>query len=348
MAAKKSTPRCVSVSKLEKVESKRKLAVEVVWADITKVKADVLLVGHYLGVLPQTAERKLDELVSGVDGNNGGTLIITELTRRAALRGDLGEVLFFPTPEGPVVALGGMGSVGTFLTAQVRILTRAVGQVVGLLPAHRVLATILIGSGKGNLRIREVATPFLEGFVEALNGDGRLGLDRLRIVERDLDRALEILECIKQSEEVINEDPKDRRIVLEVCPTLVEDASGRIPGDFGCAMMLALLAQESRLTKHTDRRSALNTLLAQLPSKALQQEVRTRLSKTSTKDPKAKAMSLRDLAMTFRLREPDADDAAVENISRIAFWRNANDIVAAAITNTTTVTERAFPRRPSC
>lgn len=194
MAGKKRLSLPVGEGKKER--AKRKLAVEVVWSDIIKVRADVLLVGHYLGVLPQTAERKLDELVSG---GSSGPLIITELTRRAALRGDLGEVVFFPTPDGRVVALGGMGSVGTFRTAQVRHLTRAVGQVVGLLPAHKELATVLIGSGKGNLRIREVATPFLEGFVEALNGNEGLHLHTVKIVERDLDRALEILACIKDS-----------------------------------------------------------------------------------------------------------------------------------------------------
>jgi hypothetical protein len=134
---------------------RRTLKLGVVWSDIRAVDAAVILVGHYLGVLPQTAERKLDELVSGTDGRSGEKLIITELTSRAALRGELGEVVFFPAPKGRVAALGGMGSVGTFRAAQVRILARAVGQAVGLLPAHSVLATVLIGSGKGNLRIRE-------------------------------------------------------------------------------------------------------------------------------------------------------------------------------------------------
>ena len=44
---------------------RRALAIDVIWSDIKTVEADVLLVGHYLGVLPQTAELELDQLVSG-------------------------------------------------------------------------------------------------------------------------------------------------------------------------------------------------------------------------------------------------------------------------------------------
>lgn len=57
--------RSAPAGKRRKAGAKRSLNIEVVWGGIDAVQADVLLVGHYLGVMPQTAERKLDELVSG-------------------------------------------------------------------------------------------------------------------------------------------------------------------------------------------------------------------------------------------------------------------------------------------
>jgi hypothetical protein len=169
----------------------------------------VLLVGHYLGVLPQTAELELDRLVSGRD-DHSGHLIITELTRRGALRGDLGEVVLFPTPDQRVVALGGMGRLGTFRAAQLRVLAGSVAQAIGLLPARSVLATVLIGSGKGNLKVREAVTPFLDGLAEALDADRELKLDRVRFVEMHLDRALEIMAAVKESAARLNQERKER------------------------------------------------------------------------------------------------------------------------------------------
>src|SRR5215831_16436434 len=72
------------------------LGIDVVWSNITLAEADVLMVGHYIGVSPQTAELQLDQLVSGRKDRAKGKLVITELTRRGALRGDLGEVIMFP------------------------------------------------------------------------------------------------------------------------------------------------------------------------------------------------------------------------------------------------------------
>ena len=95
------------------------------------------------------------------------------------MRGELGEIVLFPGPNGRVVALGGMGRLGTFRAPQVRVLARAVAQVIGLLPAHKTLATVLIGSGKGNLKVKEATLPFLEGLTEAFSADSELKLDRL-------------------------------------------------------------------------------------------------------------------------------------------------------------------------
>ncbi len=314
-----------------------------VWGGIDAVQADVLLVGHYLGVLPQTAERKLDELVSGTDGRDGRKLLITELTKRGAIRGDLGQILFFPTPDGRQVALGGMGPVGTFGSAQVRILARSVAQVIGLLPTHRVLATVLIGSGKGNLKVEDALHAFLEGLAEAVSVE-QLGLDVLKVVERDLDRALEILEAAKESAARLNAQ-RASRPAIDLLPhsALIEEKGGDISPDFGCSMMLAALAGGNGRSSLPHMSRALRDVLSQLPQK-LHKSVLERLAAPNQDSP-GKARSLRDIAMKFRLREPNRQNDAKDIPSRLAFWRIDNDICAAAITNTTTVTERSIRNR---
>ena len=101
----------------------RKLDVEVLWGDITRAKGDVHAVGHYVGVAPQQAELALDRAIS--HGNSEERLLITQLTARGALRGALGEVIFFPWSEDRVVALAGMGHPGQFHQAQLHYLARA-------------------------------------------------------------------------------------------------------------------------------------------------------------------------------------------------------------------------------
>src|SRR4051812_10963075 len=59
-----------------------KLVVEVVWGDITRARADVFAVGHYMGLPPQKAELALDRVVSGQAEGSPRKLLITELTRR--------------------------------------------------------------------------------------------------------------------------------------------------------------------------------------------------------------------------------------------------------------------------
>jgi CHAT domain-containing protein len=260
------------------------------------------------------------------------------------LRGELAEVVLFPAPDGRVVALGGMGRLGTFRIPQARVLARAVAQVVGLLPAHSTLATVLIGSGKGNLKVREAVTPFLDGFAEALNADAELKVDLLRFVETRLDRALEILVAVKESAARLNAERKGGRgIALSPAAKLVEGSGGTIPADFGCSMMLAALARASGESARSDVSGALDAVLTQLPDD-LRTTVRERLRELHGKGS-AEELMLRDVAMNFRLREPETDPARDDVPSRVAFWRNENDIHAAAITHSTTVTERVRTRR---
>jgi hypothetical protein len=345
----------------------RKLEIEVVWSEIAEVEADVLLAGHYIDVVPQGAERELDRLVSGIEGRDGGNWLITELTRRRALRGDVGEVMFFPTPDGRLVAVAGMGRLGMFRAAHLRVLALSVAQTIGLLPKHRVLGTVLIGSGKGNLKVREAVAPFLGGLAEALRANHALHLDRVRLVEKHLDRAIELHAEVQEAAKAHNNELQRQRaagveqvpgVELEARSMLVDGHGGDVPPDFGCAMVLAALAMADDESSNPELGGALRTVLRKLPDN-VRAAVRDRLKGALARDAGAKRRSpkgavphdagaeermLRVLAMNFRLREPDetiADDIP----SRVAFWRSDDDVRAAAITNTTTVVERAISRR---
>ena len=100
------------------------LAVDVVWGDLTKVKGDVLAVGHYIGVLPQNAELELDRQLSNLpDAKEGDRrLFITDQTARGAIRGALGETVLLPWPPDRHVALAGMGRPGAFREPELRVL----------------------------------------------------------------------------------------------------------------------------------------------------------------------------------------------------------------------------------
>ena len=182
-----------------KPKANRVVKVNVTWADLEAVKSDVVLVGHYMGVVPQRAELVLDMLISRSSESASGKLVLTELSKRGAIRGELGEIMFFPLGDRQLVAVAGMGRPGTFRTGQLRRLARTVAQVVGLLPRHNTLATVVIGSGEGNMPMDESVQVFLEGFIEALSGDGGLRIDQVTFVENKLDRAMDIQQALKKS-----------------------------------------------------------------------------------------------------------------------------------------------------
>jgi hypothetical protein len=319
------------------------LRVEVIWGDVGSkdIGLDVLLVGHYVGVLPQRAELRLDQLVSQADEDPSRTLVITELARRGAIRGELGEVTFFPGRGPQLVALAGMGRSGMFRAPQLRRLARTVAQVVGLLPRHDTLGTVAIGTGEGNLAVTEAVRVFLRSVVEVLASDPRLTIRRLSFIERNVDRAMEVLAAVQETVDELQRAPEDRRMALEVHGDLVEKSGGVIPAEFGCAMILASLGMPGDDTQQVN---VLDTLLARLPEN-VRGEVRERLLEQQRRPARKFANPLRAQAMRFRLRETGPAPAADQRLSRISFQQTGEDILATAITNAATVTERQRPRR---
>jgi pimeloyl-ACP methyl ester carboxylesterase len=173
-----------------------RLRVEVVWGDITKASGDVFAAGLYRGVLPQNAMLALDRLVSGAEEP---PLVLTEHARRGLLRGDLGDVEFFPLPDDRLVAVGGMGHAGAFGETQLRLLVRNLAWAVANLPRRRTICTVLIGAGEGNLSVAAAVRAMFFGIGDALvDGRVRSRVELLRIVELDRKRADEILRTVRE------------------------------------------------------------------------------------------------------------------------------------------------------
>ncbi|MFG2761854.1 hypothetical protein [Streptomyces rubiginosohelvolus] len=157
------------------------LKVSVLWGNLTEVPADVHMTGHYAGVAPTSAEKALDEAISGGDRH-----IVAERNRRGWIDARLGRITYFPTPSPPprpapdgaegcaihAAAVIGMGRMGGFTEQRaVRLYESLLGEVLGA--GHmRKVATVLIGSKPGSLKLRQAARALVRGFDAALDSMG--------------------------------------------------------------------------------------------------------------------------------------------------------------------------------
>jgi hypothetical protein len=320
----------------------RRLEIGVVWSDFTDVAADVLIAGHYIGVLPQRAEHQLDCLASGHDGTSG-KLVVTELTRRGVLRGALGEVVLFPGPGNKLIAIAGLGRPGTFGRNQARVLACNIAQVIGLLPRHDDIATVLIGSGEGNLTVPDATNALLEGVIDALDADPQLMIRSIVIVEKRLDRALDIQEAVTQAVARLAERPH-AGVTLSMRRQLPRGSGRDIPAPFGCSMILAALARGTGKRGIIDTRRIIDVALADVPEET-RERVRQHLKDAIGGGKRTRMRSLRAIARKFRLHDALDMRPHIEIPVRLAFWCAADAVHGAAITNSSTVTERAISRR---
>jgi hypothetical protein len=319
------------------------LEIEVVWGDITSAGSDVCAVGHYIGVAPQRAELAVDWAVSGT--KNERKLLLTELTKRGALRGELGEIAFFPLEKGHLAAVAGMGRPGTFSRSRLEILTRALVGCVGLLPRHDTLATVLIGSGEGNsLKVPDCVDSILRTAVEVVGSDNRLNLARLQIVELHLDRALEVLDHVKLIAANLLPDQRNGDLEVLVQEQLQTALGGQIDTRFGCSMLLAALA-EIAASGDDSKASLVNLLFAALPDDEVRSNVRNELLKAREKLTETQAAErIKVLARRFLIQR-GGETTSQEIPVRLGFWADQDCIRATAITNTVTVTERELRKR---
>lgn len=170
---------------------------------------DAISVGHYINVKPQKAELALDQAISRAlpgktENPNGGPVgelpeadrLLTQYFERGILHGQLGQMFFLPDPrpagEGDgavdrVVAIAGMGLPGGFGVPELTVLARELCWALGRME-KRHLATVLIGSGEGNILARDAVSAWMRGIKNAITGsledEGRR-LVRVTFVERD-------------------------------------------------------------------------------------------------------------------------------------------------------------------
>ena len=185
---------------------------------------DAIAVGYYLGVRPQGAMRDLDVSLSlSLLGNpparplKQSDLLLTQLSERGTLRGDLGQPFFLPDPsqaicraepgsdtQAPpqrVIAIAGMGVPGRFGIPELTVLARELCWALGRI-GKRHLVTVLIGAGRGNLSEEDAVFAWLRGIKHAITGleeHSDHSLQRVAFVEKDWDKAARIEQCIQAS-----------------------------------------------------------------------------------------------------------------------------------------------------
>lgn len=169
------------------------LNVEVVHGDIRDVKTPVVVVGHYRGLPPVRAVGVLDEALQ---------FWISKAVKRGMIGGGLGEVFLIPNMHKSLAAgaviLAGMGEYGRFNREDVDLLFANVTYGVTAL-GWREFATVVVGSGEGNLSLEQAIEGMLEGVESALRQPkGQGSIEILRIVEHDKDRFKDILEVLEK------------------------------------------------------------------------------------------------------------------------------------------------------
>ncbi|MGH9630566.1 MAG: CHAT domain-containing protein, partial [Bryobacteraceae bacterium] len=166
---------------------------------------DAVAVGHYTGVLPVNAELKIDEVISeALGGGRSRENIIKQFSERGLIRGELAQPFFLPDPregrEGRIIVIAGMGFPGRFGVPELKVLVRELCWSAGRL-GKRHLATVLIGSGNGNLTVASAADAWMRGVHRALL-DSQEGteqrLEAVTFVEVRADRVLDLREAIEK------------------------------------------------------------------------------------------------------------------------------------------------------
>lgn len=325
-----------------------KLAVEVVWGDVTKVDADVYTVGHYEGVLPQRAELALDKAVSGLLGRkryDPRSLVITQHTRRGNVRAHLGDVSFFPWADdgdsGRIVAVAGMGRPGTFDTEALRRLVHSTAIAVAALPGVRTVCSVLIGSGEGTLTIGDAVRAYVEGIADAADEVAAGGekvfavpVERLIVVERDRGRAEEILQAFQDELASGAGRARAQSVDLDVRKKLKHGSGGTVSIEEGIALLAETLVNAAGATSESPEAKALATLLPLASSNR-------RVRGLALECLRAEAPTARSSGRPrFRVERRVAEPAAADVPARISFWHDGKAIRAAAIDQSVTVAER--------
>jgi CHAT domain len=323
------------------------IPIQVVWGDITKTRADVYAVGHYQGVLPQNAEWALDTAISGVDPEAFGPddhdcLVLTKLTRNGLIRGALGDVDLFPwggAAEHRLIAVCGMGHPGAFDQTSIRRLYRSLAWTLTALPSDRTLCTVVIGTGEGALSVEASVRGLLAGLNDAVAaGEGRGRILRVMLCELIRSRAERIHVALRDA-------LKDEAWAFHLEDEIVVAPGGRVNTEQWLAMLSEAAGRAASAEEGSSLRAVFDDLVNLLPEDA--------------RDPTAVAKALDEVRTlgeqsteVVHLARPrrgldKAEHGTRQIPTRMSFVRDGPRIRAAAITNTTTVSERIIEVDPT-
>ena len=187
--------------------------------DDGELPVDAIAVGHYRDVKPTAAELAVDRAISAaLLGKSPGSsvpekdLLITQLTERGTIPAGLGQPFILRDPRTVTsggarraIVLAGMGTPGGFGAPELAVLVRELVWAMGRM-GHRHLASVLIGSGNGNLTIPVAVKTWIQGLCTGLVGESpERRIDRLTFVEFDPERVLEIDDAIVEAAERVRD-----------------------------------------------------------------------------------------------------------------------------------------------
>lgn len=191
-------------------DERPKIKIAVVHESITKfVDADAIAVGVYIGVRPDSATKYLDNVITNAYAGRpldtdvkAEERLITQLLERGIIHGGLGQPFFVPDPRDKslrrLVAVVGMGTPGRFGTPECTVLSRELCWSLGKLKRGHI-ATVLIGSGAGNLETKDAILAWLRGIYRALLGTPAAEqIQKLTFVEFRASRVLDIDHAIRE------------------------------------------------------------------------------------------------------------------------------------------------------
>lgn len=172
--------------------SRPKLRVVAAYGSITNLKTPVVAVGSYKGIAPSGALKALDNQVGHW---------ISRAIDQGTVGGDLGQLFFVPVMNKEIrarsILLAGMGDYGQFIYDDLRYLAMNICLAVSGLKVGS-FASVLIGSGEGNLALDEAAKGLLSGFCDALHRvDADERVMEFTLVESNKDRYAEIVKILE-------------------------------------------------------------------------------------------------------------------------------------------------------
>ncbi|MCX4808377.1 CHAT domain-containing protein [Streptomyces sp. NBC_01214] len=313
------------------------LNITVIWGDIAQIAAELHVTGHYQSVVPAAAELALDRAISVEPRRT-----ITEHTKLGWIEAQLGEVTYFPCKEGPVrcAAVVGMGPMGTLTERRaVQLYASLLGEALGL--GHvGTMATVLIGSGTGNLTVKQAARALVRGFADALAPLGPPAppprLTDVLLMEVDRLRAEQLHLALTDSAAKLPQ--------LRIVPGLREESGGELFGPSAAVYALSALTGLAGPTGAAARDGApggpgppagedvLHTVLAGFDAN-IQGKIREQLADLA-------AVERTELSLTVR-RPAEAQDDAVP--VRMSVQSGVGGLRWAALTGRATVPERLVP-----